>query len=122
MLASIPQLEADALAEADWYKHRCIPGMGRHIIGFNYDRNQDCSSVMPLQILYHRGRLSGFVWQHMAKIPQDPTGADIWEYPGVIGALLVIDRTPTCIFERAKNPGLSTMHYYFLDQPWLAYC
>ena len=44
MLATIPQSEADALAEADWY----FLGMGKHVIEYNYKHNQDCNSVMPI--------------------------------------------------------------------------
>ena len=124
MLATIPQLEADALAEDDWYEHKCFPGMGKHVIGFNYDPDQDCDKVMPLQILYHEGQLSGFVWQHNVKIPQDWSGKGfhIWEYPDAMAVGAIIDHPPTCTIEHNKNPGMSTMHHYFLNLPWTSYC
>jgi len=122
MLATIPKFEADALAEGDWYEHKCFVGMGKHVIGFNYAADQNCDLVMPLQILYHEGELSGFVWQHNAKIPQDPSQADIWEYPNAMAVGAIIDQPPTCLIEHTKNPGLSTMHHYFLNTPWLSYC
>ena len=121
MLVTIPQSEVDALNDPDLYEHKCFPAMGKHIIGFNYDPDQDCNKVMPLQILYHEGQLSGFVWQHNAKIPQDPK-SDIWEYPDAMAVGAIIDHPPTCLIEHTKNPGLSTMHHYFLDNPWLSYC
>jgi hypothetical protein len=107
MPATIPQLKADALAEADWYEHKCFPWMGKHFIGFKYDPDQDCDKVMPLQILYHESQLSGFVWQHNTKIPQDWSGEGfhIWKYPD---ALAIIDHPATCTIEHTKNPGTTS--------------
>jgi len=121
-LVEIPQYQEDALAEADWYEHKCFAGMGKHVIGFNYDSNQDCGSVMPLQILYHEGELSGFVWQHNTDIPQDSTSRDIWEKPDAMAVGAIVRDPPTCLTENTKNPGVSTMHHYFLNNPWMAIC
>ena len=121
-LQKIPEVEADALAEANWYEHKCVPAMGKHVIGYNYAADQDCDEVIPLQILYYQGKLSGFVWQHSAKIPQDPARADIWEHPPVLGVMAVIDKPPSCMIKQAKSPGVSSMHHYFLNNPWFTNC
>jgi hypothetical protein len=122
ILATIPQREEEALAESDWYEHKCFPGMGKHVIGFNYLPGQNCKTVMPLQVLYHQGQLSGFVWQHNEQIPQDPQGADIWEYPDAMAVGAIVSHPPACLTENAGNGVLSTMHHYFLNTPWLSYC
>merc|ERR1711970_1520254 len=121
MVVTIPQKEEEALNEADWFEHKCFPGMGKHVMGFNYDSSQDCDTVMPIQILYHEGALSGFVWQHYAQIPQDPN-TDHWEYPVPLAVQGIVELPPDCLMEHATFPGLSTMHHYFLNSPWLAYC
>ena len=50
--------------------------MGDHYLQFDYTPDQDCNTVLPLQLLYDQGVLTGFVWQHIA----DPPG-DLWEHP-----------------------------------------
>jgi len=122
MLARIPDFEKEALAQDGWYEHKCFPGMGKHVIGFNYQHDQPCEDVMPVQILYHKGRLSGFVWQHMARIPQNQRGNTMWEYPFSLVIPLFIDSPPKCLIEGSKSPGLSAMHHYFLDKPWFSFC
>jgi len=116
-LISIPLTQAEANITSDWNDHFCFPGMGEHYHQFDYTPDQACDSVLPLQILYNEGVLSGFVWQHSATLP-----GDRWERPNPGALSSIFDRPPTCIFDHLKYPGVSTMHHYFYDDPWLTEC
>ena len=100
-----------------FYDHHCLPGMGDHLIQYNYTPDQDCSSVLPVQVLYSNKNLIGFVWQHSAMLP-----GDRWEHPNKKVLPLFIDRQPKCLNDLVDNPGLSTMHHYFHDNPKLITC
>jgi len=109
--------EAADMETGVWYDHYCFIGMGDHYLQFNYQPDQDCFSVLPLQILFSEGVINGFVWQHTAMLPGDQ-----WEHPDGTAISMIIDRPPPCVMELAVNPGLSTMHHYFYDYPWLTLC
>jgi len=113
-----PPLSQDAADEtSEWFDHKCFIGMGDHYIGYNYQASQDCSEVFPAQLLFDDGKLSGFVWQHLADLPGDK-----WEHPTAQAISAIIDRHPDCLDDILKYPGLSTMHHYFHDNPWFTLC
>ena len=70
-LISIPLTQAEADMDASWYNHFCFLGMGEHYLQFDYTPSQACDSVLPFQILYDEGVITGFVWQHIATLPGD---------------------------------------------------
>jgi len=113
----IPLTQAEADGTENWHKHWCFLGMGTHYMEFNYEIDQDCNSVLPVQILYDQGVITGFVWQHNAYL----TGAR-WEHPDVNAVNMIIDRAPQCALDMAVTPGLSTLHHYFYSYPWLTLC
>jgi len=100
-----------------WNSHYCFLGMGMHYMEFNYDPDQRCEYVFPLQILYHDGELIGFVWQHLAQLP-----GDRWEHPSEKAASKIIKMRPKCVGVLAASPGLSTLHHYFYKYPYLTTC
>merc|ERR1712142_1094546 len=116
-LLNIPITQEAADMESEWYDHYCFLGMGDHFIQYNYQPDQDCSSVLPLQILFSEGVINGFVWQHYANLPGDQ-----WEHPDAMAISMIIDRPPPCVMDLAVNPGLSTLHHYFYEYPWLTLC
>jgi len=116
-LISIPLTQAEADMTSDWYDHFCFLGMGDHYLQFDYTPDQACDSVLPFQILYDGGVITGFVWQHIATLPGDK-----WEHPDAMAVSSIIDRPPTCITDLLEYPGLSTMHHYFYNYPWLTGC
>ena len=116
-LLDVPITRADADADPNWYDHYCFIGMGDHYLQFNYQPDQDCFAVLPLQLLFSEGILNGFVWQHTAFLPGDK-----WEHPDEMAIGMIIDRPATCVYELVENPGLSTMHHYFFEYPWLTLC
>jgi len=111
----LKQEEADTIDR--WYKHKCFPGMGTHYMEFDYTPDQDCESVLPLQILYDDEVITGFVFQQTANLP----GAR-WEHPDSNGALMIVDHAPECVTTIADSGNLSTLHHYFYEYPWLETC
>lgn len=60
-----------------WHQHKCFVNMGNHWFNLNYDVNQSCDTVFPVQLLYdHQSPqpLVGFVWQHFALLE-----GDLWD-------------------------------------------
>ena len=45
-----------------------------------------------------------------------------WEHPDAMAVSAIIDRPPTCVSDALEYPGLSTMHHYFYNYPWLTTC
>jgi len=114
---TLPLTQAEADLDPAWFDHLCFLGMGDHYLGFDYTPDQDCDSVLPLQILYDQGVITGFVFQHLANIP-----GDMWEHPDMKVIPMIIDRPPTCIKDYVETIGISTMHHYFYNYPWLTTC
>jgi len=112
-----PLTQEEAEADPAWYDHFCFLGMGDHFMQFNYQPDQDCFSVIPIQILYDDGVINGFVWQHIASLPGNK-----WEHPDEKAIQAIIDRPPTCLNTLANTVGLSTMHHYFRSMPWFTTC
>merc|ERR1712227_1143 len=117
-LLEIPMTREEADNELEgWNPHYCFLGMGMHYMTFNYEPDQKCEDVFPLQILYSKGELTGFVWQHRAYLP-----GDRWEHPSDKAASKIIKARPTCVSSYAANPGLSTLHHYFYKSPQFTRC
>ena len=108
-LVSLPLSKAEAALDPAWYDHYCFAGMGDHFLQFDYTPDQDCTSVLPLQvlpashnllriiihnfsssqILYddgYDGIVNGYVWQHFATLGSSWLGPldSIWEHPNRI--------------------------------------
>merc|ERR1712027_27815 len=119
-LLPLPLTKDAALADPAWYDHYCFIGMGDHFLQFDYSPDQDCQTVLPLQLLFddnYDGVLAGFVWQHMAYLTSNG-----WEHPDRMAVGAIIDRPPTCVWDAVDTTGLSTMHHYFWNYPLLIMC
>merc|ERR1712228_662523 len=117
VLVDIPLTQEEAAAQENWKEHYCFLGMGKHFIEFDYTPDQDCNSVLPVQILYDSGVITGFVFQHNGMFP-----GNRWEHPtsGPIG--MIVDRPPTCLLNTADTIGATTMHFFFYNYPQLTLC
>ena len=47
---ALPLSKTEALADPLWFDHFCFVGMGDHFFQFNYTPEQDCQTVLPLQV------------------------------------------------------------------------
>jgi len=117
VLVDIPLTQEEAAAQENWKEHYCFLGMGKHFIEFDYTPDQDCNSVLPVQILYDAGVITGFVFQHNGMFP-----GNRWEHPtsGPIG--MIVDRPPTCLLNTADTIGATTMHFFLYNYPQLTLC
>lgn len=114
-VVSLPMSKSAAIDDPTWYDHLCFNGMGDHWLQFDYSPDQDCQSILPLQLLYDDnlgGILNGFVWMHIAN-PQGPQ----WEHPDELAVSMIVDKPPTCVMDNINYPGLSTMHHFFMENP-----
>jgi len=113
----IPLVQSEADETANWYKHLCFVGMGTHYMEFNYEIDQDCNAILPVQILYDQGVITGFVWQHVVYLP-----GERWEHPDTNAVNMIIDKPPQCALDLAGQSSLTTLHHYFYDHPWFTQC
>ena len=49
-LISVPLSKSEAGSDPAWFDHYCFIGMGDHFLQFNYQPDQDCHDVLPLQV------------------------------------------------------------------------
>ena len=70
-LVSLPLSKAAADADPAWYDHYCFIGMGDHYFQFDYTPDQDCQTVLPLQVTLLRGVSTEFreTSQYLEKAP-----------------------------------------------------
>ena len=97
---------------SSFYEAYCVPGMGHHYTSFSYQLDQDCYSVMPLQILYDRDELIGFVWMHYAMLSNKQ-----FERPPSRVFRNAFKVVPDCLYKIAESQGFRTMHHYFIENP-----
>jgi len=116
-ILDLPITQEAADADPAWYDHYCFLGMGDHYTQFDYTPDQACTDPLPIQLLFDQGVLNGFVWQHIANLPGSK-----WEHPDSMAVNAIIDRPPTCVSDIVVYPGLSTMHHFFYNYPWLTLC
>ena len=114
---NIPLTQEEADSDPVWYAHLCTNGMGLHYSQFNYEKEQDCNKVLPIQILFHDGVIHGFVWQHFANLPGSK-----WEHLNARAVRSIIRSPPKCLMKQVIHHGLSSMHVYFVDFPWTIHC
>jgi len=103
-------LEDTGLTETHWNKHNCFLNMGRHWFTLNYDPNESCDAITPFQLVYHNGKLNGFVFQSV-------TSYTTARYEEVTVAAIdaIVDTAPTCLYDLVETPGQQTMHVYLSD-------
>ena len=101
--------------QAFWIKNKCHPTMGLHYFSKDVsDYNSTCNNLTPFQLLYIDGKLSGFIFQHLAQL----TGKR-WE-TAIPPALKQIMNTPAdCLLKLAgtkekgfKDNKIKTMHVF----------
>lgn len=108
-----PLTAAAANRTTEWYEDNCFPNMGDHWNRFDYDLNQSCDEMFPVQLVYdHQGDhpLRAFVWSHQAAL-----NGDRWEKMTKQKLDYVGRSTPYCVYNHTENPGISTQHVYLKD-------
>eukprot|EP00013_Stygamoeba_regulata_P019488 CAMPEP_0177651184 /NCGR_PEP_ID=MMETSP0447-20121125/12390_1 /TAXON_ID=0 /ORGANISM="Stygamoeba regulata, Strain BSH-02190019" /LENGTH=289 /DNA_ID=CAMNT_0019154203 /DNA_START=47 /DNA_END=913 /DNA_ORIENTATION=- len=104
--------EADVAASGQaWVKGKCFKTMGVHY-WFNIAPDMPCENILPVFVLYNRGKLNAFGWVFIQEDGYKQPGSR-WEHPSGAPLKLFLpnDRRPACLFERGV--ALSTQHVYF---------
>jgi charged multivesicular body protein 7 len=117
----VPSMRADASA-VGWTNCECFPGMGLHNF-FEVEKwaATNCTTLQPTQATFNLDEeLTGFVFQ----IQGPHLTSTRYETPPneALYAIIGVDRIPQCVVDSNTRFGSSTMHIYFIDQPWLLGC
>ncbi|KAL4716723.1 hypothetical protein ACJJTC_004842 [Scirpophaga incertulas] len=104
-------------------KQACIVLMGRHYY-YNMTTLTQCDaeSILPWFPLVHSGELIGVGFLSFGKLSPKSIVRDYFERPTRANVEMIIPNGPQCLYELAENPGVVTMHTYFVDAPWLINC
>ncbi|XP_050354220.1 uncharacterized protein LOC126776011 [Nymphalis io] len=104
-------------------KQACIPWMGRHYY-YNMSESTPCQAdtLYPWFPLVHSGDLVGTGFVVFGKLPIEPNSRDWFERPPRLAVKVIVPHGPECLYKLADNPGLITMHIYYIDKPWNLGC
>jgi len=119
-LLEMPRARSEAIAQG-WSKNKCFVGMGYH----NFYKVEDmastnCLEIVPYFGLYdNNGDQIGFGFASYGTAQSNH-----FEHPPslAVKAIVGADQVPQCLLDGADKPGLSTMHVFFTDRPYLYAC
>ncbi|KAM3962448.1 uncharacterized protein ACR2FA_003348 [Aphomia sociella] len=111
------------IAETLFTQQACIPWMGRHYY-YNMSATTSCDSeyMLPWFPLVDSKELVGTGFVVAGKLPAESLQKDYFERPPQTAVKVIVPRGPKCLYEIAVNPGLLTMHIYYVNAPWLINC
>jgi charged multivesicular body protein 7 len=118
-LLLMPRNRTTAISQG-WSKNQCFIGMGYHNFYKVEDMaSQNCLETVPLFGLYdNKGDQIGFGFAATGKVVQNH-----FENPPSSAVKMIVGPTvPQCLLDKADNPGLTTMHVFFTDKPYLYAC
>ncbi|KAJ6646275.1 hypothetical protein Bhyg_01486 [Pseudolycoriella hygida] len=119
-LINVPRMRAAASA-LGWTDCECFPGMGLHnFYEVHRWHETNCDRVRPTQVTFNLDEeMTGFVFQIAG-----PSTSTRFENPpnAALYAIIGPDRIPQCIIDQNTEFGFSSIHVYFIDQPWTLGC
>ncbi|KAI5652129.1 hypothetical protein NE865_00467 [Phthorimaea operculella] len=100
----------------------CIPGMGHHYWRLN--KTSECNAEsFPWFALYDNSReLVGTGLSVPGYLDPKTLSKDWFERPPVLAVRAVVPRGPQCVYDMASKPGYTTMHIYYVSEPWKIIC
>ncbi|CAH0669391.1 unnamed protein product [Chilo suppressalis] len=115
--------DIDNTASSGFTKQACVVLMGRHYY-YNMTAQTECTSrgILPWFPLVHSGELIGMGFLLFGKLNEKALVKDYFEKPDRSAVQMIVPDGPTCLYELAENPGLVTMHTYYINTPWLINC
>ncbi|KAI5632881.1 hypothetical protein NE865_14374 [Phthorimaea operculella] len=98
----------------------CIPMMGNHY--WRLTPETECNDeLFPWFALYDSdNEIIGTGLQAFGRFPV--AEGDWFERPSKEEVQAIVSNGPECIPDLAKNPGLVTIHIYYIDTPWDVVC
>jgi charged multivesicular body protein 7 len=109
----------DAAVESKWTENNCFPAMGSHNF-YNvpeYTPTQ-CNQMVPIFGLYNRqNKLHGFGFITVGFV-DNPR----FEHPPQTAIKMILGETPQCVLDIEERIGITSLHVYFVDRPYLITC
>jgi hypothetical protein len=107
-----PLAQTGADSEDFWIKNKCYPTMGTHYFSEDVSKEDaTCKDMTPFQLIYIKGKLSGFIFQHIAEL----TGIR-WESASQNALKLIMNNPAQCLLDFAgtkfEDNKTKTMHVF----------
>jgi len=102
-----------------WTKNNCIPSMGQHNF-FEVEKYEDtdCAILQPTFLLFNtQDQLIAFGLLFMGNATSPR-----FEDPSSAAVAAILGEAPKCILDQVDLVGLTTVHVYFDNAPWLIGC
>ncbi|KAJ2939772.1 hypothetical protein O0L34_g17963 [Tuta absoluta] len=112
----------DHLLANGFTEQGCIPGMGLHYWRLN--KTSECDAEMfPWFTLNDRAHdLIGTGLSVPGYLDPKDLEKDWFERPPVVAVMAVVPRGPQCVYDLAGKPGFTTIHIFYVSEPWLSLC
>ncbi|CAH2094333.1 unnamed protein product [Euphydryas editha] len=103
---------------SDFTRQACIPWMGRHFY-YKMTKETQCEAgtMYPWFPLVHSGQLVGTGLMMFGKLPIKSNQRDWFERPPRLAVQIIVPEGPECLYDLAENPGVVTMHIYYINSP-----
>ncbi|KAL4716680.1 hypothetical protein ACJJTC_004799 [Scirpophaga incertulas] len=104
-------------------KQACASLKGRHYY-YNMTEVTECSSdkLLPWFPLVHSNELIGIGFVTMGTVDANRLVKDYFERPSRSDLRNIVTNGPRCLYDMAADTGITTMHTYFVHNPWFINC
>ncbi|XP_037303192.1 uncharacterized protein LOC115452771 [Manduca sexta] len=103
--------------------NNCIDRMGHHYY-YNMTKQLPCTSEMifPWSPLVMNNTVIGVALNLLVRREEDSSGINYFEKNIEAGIRLTVTTGPECLFAAADDPGIVTLHVYFIPDAYLITC
>ncbi|XP_028043637.1 uncharacterized protein LOC114253077 [Bombyx mandarina] len=112
---------ADDIANGDDFtKQACVPWMGRHYY-YKMSAETECKAdtLLPWFPIVESGELIATGLISFLKLSKTYKW---FEKPSKAAVQFIVPDGPKCLYDLAEDSALTTMHIYYVNQPWLVSC
>ncbi|KAK3094820.1 hypothetical protein FSP39_006639 [Pinctada imbricata] len=110
----VPRNQSD-LQNTLWTPGRCYPGQGTHF-SYNLRPDMPCEELVPIHLIYNRGRLKGFAFIFLSQIQSAQKRYENYDKD----YFSAIYRTmPSCLY---KAGPITSLHVFLVDNPLMHQC
>ncbi|XP_013170622.1 PREDICTED: uncharacterized protein LOC106120014 [Papilio xuthus] len=112
------------LEKSSFTRQACLPLMGRHYY-YKMTPTTSCASdkLLPWFPIAHSGQTiaTGLIL-HGKLAFNKRTKKNWFENPDRAAVKAIVPRGPQCLYNLADNPGVVTIHSYYVEAPWTINC
>ncbi|CAG4931198.1 unnamed protein product [Parnassius apollo] len=114
---------ATDVADSLFTRQACIPWMGRHYY-YNMTSETTCTSstLLPWFPIVHSGELIATGLIAHGSLPIKSDERDWFERPAKLAVQAIVPDGPECLYDLAEDPGIVTLHIYYVENPWYIGC